>query len=249
MGSEILTTENLTKQFGGLVAVNEISCSFDRDQVTSIIGPNGAGKTTFFNLLTGALAPTSGNITFQGNDITAEGMTEVARRGILRSYQTTTVFEELSVFENVRIAVQQDEHAYTFWKAADDIDEINQITESLLDRLKLIDKSDKHAGELSHGDRRKLEVAIALGGDPQLLLLDEPSSGMSPEETKEIIQLVDNLSAELPIILIEHKMSIVMEVADRILVLHEGSVIADGTPAEIRSDSRVQEVYLGGVQT
>jgi branched-chain amino acid transport system ATP-binding protein len=246
MVEPVLKTTNLRKEFDGLVAVDDVSVSFAPDELYAIIGPNGAGKTTFFDLITGVLQPTRGSIYFQDEDITDLSVRDVARRKLVRSYQITQVFDELSVIENVRIAVQSNYQPYNFWQDVSDIPELTDQAMDILEEVGLADKRDIPAENLSHGEQRTLEIAIALGSDPEMLLLDEPSSGMSPEETTEVISLVDELATRLPIILIEHKMSVVRQVADEILVLHNGQVLAFGPPEEIQQDERVREVYLGG---
>lgn len=246
MTEAMLRTEKLRKDFKALTAVDEVDAEFDKERLHAIIGPNGAGKTTFFNLLTGTLRPTSGQIFFKGEDITDAAPEDIAMRGLTRSYQVTNVFEGLTVLENVRVAVQARHTAYNFWSNADSMTEYIDEAERILDRVDLSHKRDALAETLSHGEQRTLELAVALGTNPEMLLLDEPSSGMSAEETKEIITLIEELSHDKGIVLVEHKMSVVMSVADRILVLHNGQVIADGTPKEIRDDEQVQEVYLGG---
>lgn len=240
----ILRVEGLTKKFEGIVAVDDVTARFYRDELHAIIGPNGAGKTTFFNLLTGALTPNKGTIVFEEEDITDLTPSEIARRGMVRSYQLTTLFDGLTVLENVAIAVQANENSYNFWSEVDP--EITTRSNEVLERVDLEDKADHLASALSHGEQRTLEIAVALGTNPDLLLLDEPTSGMSPEETREIIRLVDELQDDLPIILIEHKMSVVNEVADRILVLHNGQKIADDDPDVVRQDDEVRRVYLEG---
>lgn len=246
MTEPVLETSNLTKKFDGLVAVNDVSISFEPNELYAIIGPNGAGKTTFFNLITGVLQPTHGSIYFQGEDITDLTVKDVARRKLVRSYQITQIFGKLSVLENVRIAVQSNHQPYNFWRDTADIPELTTKAIGILEDVGLEDKRDVSAENLSHGEQRTLEIAIALGSDPEMLLLDEPSSGMSPEETTEVITLVDELAVRLPMVLIEHKMSVVRQVADKILVLHNGQVLAFGPPEEIQQDERVREVYLGG---
>lgn len=246
MSPPLLETQALTKQFDAIVAVDNVNATFEEGTLHAIIGPNGAGKTTFFNLLTGSLKPTSGTITFDGEDITPLSPSEIAERKLVRSYQVTTVFDGLSVLENVRVAVQARHSKYNFWKDTDDIPELIEEAERILNRVGLSEKRHATAANLSHGEQRTLELAIALGGDPKMLLLDEPSSGMSAEETADIIGLINELADDFTIILVEHKMSVVMQVADRIMVLHDGSVLAEGTPEEVRNDETVQRVYLEG---
>ena len=248
MDAPLLETCTLTKEFGGLTAVDGVSITFDGDNLLSIIGPNGAGKTTFFNLITGSLLPTDGAILFQGDDITDLPMEEVARVGIVRSYQISELFMEMSVLENVRVAVQTDYDSYDFWSQIDANEEIDERAHRTLERVGLDHKSEDLAKTLSHGEQRTLEIAISLGADPELLLLDEPSSGMSPEEMSEIIHLIEELAGTQSIILIEHKMSFVRQVSDRIMVLHNGTKIAEGSPQEIQANEQVQRVYLGGEQ-
>lgn len=244
----LLETEHLTKKFESVVATDDVTTSFEEGMLHAIIGPNGAGKTTFFNLLTGKLKPTSGEIYFKGERITDLDPEDIAQRHMIRSYQVTNVFESLSVLENVRVAVQAQETMYNFWSDTEDMPEFADRAEGILDRIGLRNKAEAIAGNLSHGEQRTLELAIALGGNPDLLLLDEPTSGMSSEETGQMIDLIQELSEEATIILVEHKMSVVMQVADRIKVLHNGRILSDGTPEEIRSDEEVQRVYLQGGQ-
>jgi len=241
----ILETRDLTKQFGGFTAIDHVSMGFPEDELVAVIGPNGAGKTTFFNLVTGSLKPTSGAIIFRGTDITDSSPEDIANLGLCRSYQTTTLFEELSVFRNVRIATISNHNYYRFWRETDDYTEANETAAAVLERVGLAEKRDVLTKNLSHGDRRTLEIGVALGTDPHMLLLDEPTSGMSPEETQEVINLVGNLATEFPIAIVEHKMSVVMAVADRIIVLHNGQKLAEGTPEEVRRNQDVREVYLG----
>ncbi|MFB6123300.1 MAG: ABC transporter ATP-binding protein [Haloferacaceae archaeon] len=244
--STLLETKNLTKRFEGLVAVDDVSVSFDEDELHAIIGPNGAGKTTFFNLLTGTLQPSDGQVLFQGEDVTDLPPEQIARRGMIRSYQIQQLFLRNSVLENVRIAVQSNYNSYNFWQKADDKEEITEKARGILDRVGLSDKAEEDAQNLSHGEQRTLELAISLGPDPDLLLLDEPTSGMNAEETTGMIELIDDLADDVAIVLVEHKMSVVKEVADHIIVLHNGQRIADGSYDEVRTDEQVKRVYLGG---
>jgi branched-chain amino acid transport system ATP-binding protein len=246
MTRPILEVDDLVKRFGGLTATDEVSVSFDDDELCAIIGPNGAGKSTFFNLIMGELRPTSGTVRFDGEDITDLQPAGTVRRGLVKSFQTSNVFDDLTVFENVRLASQASGNPYNFWRRKETFEGPLRKAETVLDEMDLAGKRDATAAELSHGEERSLEIAIALATDPKMLLLDEPSSGMSPEETREVIDVIRDLSTTIPVLLIEHKMSVVMGVADRIIVLHNGQVLADGTPETIRNDEQVREVYLGG---
>jgi branched-chain amino acid transport system ATP-binding protein len=246
MSNTVLKTSNLSKEFGEFTAVNNITISLESDKLYAIIGPNGAGKTTLFNLLTGVLEPTEGSIIFKNEDITNLSVEDVSKRKLIRSYQITQIFEELSVMENVRIAVQSDHQAFNFWENISNLPNLTDKSEEVLEEIGLYHKRDVPAGNLSHGEQRTLEIGIALGANPEMLLLDEPSSGMSPEETTDVIKLVNNLSNHLPTLLIEHKMSVVRQVADEVLVLYNGEVLAFDSPKAIQQDERVREVYLGG---
>lgn len=241
----MLETRELTKQFGGFTAVDHVSMGFPEDELVAIIGPNGAGKTTFFNLVTGSLQPTSGELHFRDTEITNKTSEEIANLGLARSYQTSTLFEDLSAFRNVRVATLSNYNHYNFWRDTKDHIEANESADAVLDRVGLAHKRDVLAKNLSHGDRRRLEIAVALATEPHMLLMDEPTSGMSPEETQEVIELVSELATDIPIAIVEHKMSVVMAVADRIIVLHDGQKLAEGTPEEVKQNRHVREVYLG----
>ena len=244
-GSSLLETHALTRAFGSLIAVKQVSIAVRRGELRSIIGPNGAGKTTFFRLISGEMLPTSGTIRLDGRDITGFPQHAVARLGVGKSYQITNVFPHLSALENVRVAVQGPTRAFDFWSRADRLIELRQRAEVLLATVGLGKKSELLAAHLSHGERRHLELAIALAGDPMLLLLDEPTAGMSPEETDETMHLIRKLAEGRTIILVEHKMKVVMNISDRITVLHQGEVLAEGPPDEIRANQLVQQTYLG----
>ena len=246
MANIILETKQLSKQFEGLVAIDEVSISFSEGELTAMIGPNGAGKTTFFNLITGNTQPTGGRIMFKGNDITHLDPERIAQMGLVQSYQVSNFFKGLSVFENIRVATQINHNHYDIWNRAEELEELNRRAESILRRVDLSERRDTLAKNLSHGEQRTLDIAIALGTDPDFLLLDEPSSGMSPEETTAIIKLISKLSNDQLILLIEHKMDVVMQLVNRIVVLHNGSIIADDSPAKVRDSKQVQRVYLGG---
>jgi branched-chain amino acid transport system ATP-binding protein len=244
----LLRTEHLTRAFGSLIAVNRVDISVRRGELRSIIGPNGAGKTTFFRLISGEMAPTDGRVWFDEREITGLPQHRVARLGIAKSYQITNVFPHLTVHENVRVAVQGHAHAYNFWSRADRLTDVSARATTLLETIGLARKPDLLAAHLSHGEKRHLEIAIALAGAPALLLLDEPTAGMSPEETDETMRLIRRLAEGRTVILVEHKMKVVMKISDRITVLHQGQVLAEGTPEEIRANERVQQTYLGVVR-
>jgi len=246
----MLHTEGLTKRFGGIVAVDDVDFTLEAGELTSLIGPNGAGKTTFFNLLTGALAPTSGTITFRGEDITDHSPQETALLGLHRSFQITNVFPNSTVHENVRIAAQAHSSAsWRFWRNANAFAEQAEEAHRILERVGLDERADEPAAALSHGEKRKLEVAIAMAGDPEVLLLDEPNAGVSSESVDEVIDLIEDVAEDHAVLLVEHNMDVVMTVSDRIVVLNQGAVIADDDPEAVRGDPAVQEAYLGGYET
>src|SRR3989442_349812 len=240
----LLRTEQLTRAFGSLIAVDRVNVSVRRGELRSIIGPNGAGKTTFFRLISGEMAPTNGRIWFDGRDITGLPQHAVARLGISKSYQITNVFPHLTSLENVRVAVQGHARAFNFWSRADRLTDVRERAQTLLERAGLGGKGTLLAAHLSHGEKRHLEIAIALASDPALLLLDEPTAGMSPEETDETMTLIRALATGRTLVLVEHKMKVVMKISDRITVLHQGQVLAEGTPEEIRANALVQQTYL-----
>jgi branched-chain amino acid transport system ATP-binding protein len=241
----LLRTEQLTRSYGSLLAVDRVNVVVRQGELRSIIGPNGAGKTTFFRLISGEVGPTSGRIWFRGRDVTGLAQHVMARLGIGKSYQITNIFPHLSVLENVRVAVQGHARSFDFWSRADRLSAVRERAVDLLRTMGLAGKAEHLAAHLSHGEKRHLELAIALASDPVLLLLDEPTAGMSPEETDETIVLIRELAAGRTIVLVEHKMKLVMKISDRITVLHQGQVLADGTPEEIRANALVQQTYLG----
>jgi branched-chain amino acid transport system ATP-binding protein len=268
----MLRTRGLTKQFGGLTAVDDVEFDLD-EELCSLIGPNGAGKTTFFDCLTGALEPTAGTVELRAGgrpggpasgdghdgesdvrdgewvDVTDASPAETATMGLHRSYQITNVFPTATVLENVRVAAQaHGEHRATFWRNVDAYDEYVEEAHEILDRVGLTDRAMDPAGDLSHGASRQLEVAIALAGDPNVLLLDEPNAGVSSESVDDIIALIEDVAKDHAVLLVEHNMDIVMEVSDRVVVLNRGEVIADGDPESVRDDPAVQEAYLGGYE-
>ncbi len=246
MSDLILKATGLDRSFGGIHAVNDVSLEIPRGTLHAIIGPNGSGKTTLFNLITGHTRPSSGRVEFDGHDITGMAYAKVARRGLAKSYQITTVFPLLTVFENVRIAAQAAAHSYVFWRPADGIKAVTRHTEEVLERIGLAGDRDVIASNLSHGDQRRLDLAIALATSPRLLLLDEPTAGMSPTETAATVELVQELNRDVTILMIEHKMDVIFDIATTITVLHQGQKLFEGAPAEVKSHPKVQEVYLTG---
>ena len=244
----ILELRRVSKYFGGLKAVDQVDFQVKEGQLKSIIGPNGAGKTTFFNLLCGLYPPTSGKIHFLGSDITDKKMNQISQIGITKTFQITHIFPRLTVFENVRISAQSRKSSFNFWKKADDFSEINERTYQILEQVTLSDRKDRLASTLSHGERKYLEIGIALVTNPKLLLLDEPTAGMSPAETVLAMKLIRDLRdrLNLTILLVEHDMNVVMNISDEVVCLNEGQVLACGSPQEISCNEVVQRVYLGG---
>ena len=245
----ILETKNLTKKFGGLVAVNNVSFGLEKGICKGLIGPNGAGKTTFFNLICGLLKPTSGKVFFKGEDISGLSPHKISKRGISRSYQITNVFTRLSVLENVRIAVQsRGKDNYNFYSNFEDLKECKKRTLEILETVGLKRRAYYLADFLPHGDQRKLEIAMALATEPELLLLDEPTAGVSIEEVPDVIKIIQKIKqiSEIAILLVEHKIDVIMDVCDSVMVMHQGSIIADDTPKGITNNKLVQTVYLGG---
>jgi len=244
----ILKTENLTKRFGGLVAVNQVDLAIEESKLTSIIGPNGAGKTTFFNLLSGLMHPDEGRITFEEIDITGYPSHRITKQGIARSFQLLSIFNELTLFENIRMAVQAEKgHGLKMLSSIRSLGDVNDRAWEIVQAIGLEGKENITAKNLSYGDRRILDIGIGLASDPKLLLLDEPTSGLASRETGKMAEFIQGLAGNLTLVLIEHDMSIVLSISDHIAVLHQGRVIAEGTPAEIQQNEEVQEAYLGGL--
>jgi branched-chain amino acid transport system ATP-binding protein len=240
----ILCTERLTRRFGKFTALNDVSVEFERGRLTSIIGPNGAGKSTFFNLLAGSFAPSSGRVVFDGVDVSRLRQHQYARIGVAKSFQITNVFPAFTVLENVRIALQARVARLNFWSRRDALD-LEPRARELLQLVGIAQHAPRPARQLAHGQQRALEIAIALAADPMLLLMDEPTAGMSPEETRTMMALIERLASERTLVLVEHKMKMVMGISDRIVVLHHGELLAAGTPADIRANDEVRRVYLG----
>jgi branched-chain amino acid transport system ATP-binding protein len=240
----LLRTEALTIRFGGLTALNQVNFAVQRGEIRAVIGPNGAGKSTFFNCLTGVLRPTSGHIAFNGEDITGLSPDRISRKGIARSYQITNILPNASVLENVRIAAQSRRHGWSMLAHHRAYRDLVDKAELVLDQVGLRGKAEELAANLSHGEQRNLEIGIALATEPQLLCLDEPTAGMSASETHETMALVRRIASNLTILVVEHDMQVVMELAHRITVLHYGEILAEGPPDEIQQNPRVLEVYL-----
>jgi len=244
----ILSTEKVTKRFGSLVAVDRVDLQVAEGSLTAIIGPNGAGKTTFFNLLTGLLQVDGGRILFDGKEITGLPPFERVKLGISRAFQVVNVFKELTVFENMAIAVQAGTaYGRDLFTDVSTLADVNKRSEEILERMGLTKKKESLAGHLSHGEMKILDIGLALASSPKLILLDEPTSGLSPAESQEMTRLIKELASRLTVILIEHDMDIVLKIAQSITVLQQGAVIAKGTPEEIRKNEKVQQAYLGGM--
>ena len=248
MDAPALETRDLTIRFGGHVAVDKVSCSFRAGSLTAIVGPNGAGKTTYFNLISGQLKASAGTVLLKGEDVTGLPVSARTHRGMGRAFQLTNLFPNLTVAENVRLAVQS--------RARVGLDLVNlwsdrraliDKAEAMLARVRLGDRRDATIASLSHGDQRKLEVALMLALDPDIFMFDEPTAGMSVDEVPTILELIHEIKARAnaTILLVEHKMDVVRSLADRIIVLHNGQLVADGLPAEVIASAVVQEAYLG----
>ena len=242
----ILETHELVKEFKGFVAVNQVNLKIQRGSIHALIGPNGAGKTTFFNLLTKFLIPTSGRILFNQQDITSEKPAQVARRGIVRSFQISATFPHLTVLENVRIALQRSVgSSYDFWRSHNSLNRLNDRAMQLLKEVELGDFSGLQAVELSYGRKRALEIATTLATEPELMLLDEPTQGMGHEDVDKVTQLIKKVSANRTVLMVEHNMGVVAQIADTISVLQRGQIIAEGPYAKVSQDPLVLEAYMG----
>ncbi|HET6467339.1 MAG TPA: ABC transporter ATP-binding protein [Geminicoccaceae bacterium] len=250
MAEPVLATEGLSKRFGGLLVTDRVHLELMAGETLALIGPNGAGKTTLLDQLTGELAPDAGRVLLRGRDVTALPSHARARLGIGRSFQITSIFPTMSVLDNVALAVQA--HAGTsfrFWRDAARDRRLTGPAHAMLERLGLAALADRPAGALAHGQKRRLELAMTLAGEPGVLLLDEPMAGMGPEESLEMVELLRGLGGRYAMLLVEHDMDAVFQLADRILVLVYGRIIASGAPAAIRADAEVRRAYLGDEAT
>jgi branched-chain amino acid transport system ATP-binding protein len=241
----ILETRALTRVFGGLTAVDRVDFAVEAGEIRAVIGPNGAGKTTFFNLITGVFPPTSGQIRFRDDDITGLPVHRISQKGIARTVQVTSIFPTLTVRENVWLGVQSRDRLNPFVARAS-MSTVARRVEEIVGLVGLDAEAETEAAELSHGDQRLLEIALALSTEPHLLLLDEPTAGLSAKETRDMVRVVRGLSRQRTIVIVEHDMDVVMELADVITVLHMGRILAEGSPQATRDNPLVQEVYLGG---
>jgi branched-chain amino acid transport system ATP-binding protein len=247
-----LATNDLTVRFGGHIVVNAVTCSFEPGTLTAIVGPNGAGKTTYFNLISGQLKATAGRVTLGGRDLSRASASQRTRAGLGRAFQLTNLFPRLTVRENVRLAVQAaragtHRRGLNLWSIWSDHADLLARADELLATIALKEKEDELVANLPHGDQRKLEVALLMALDPQVFMFDEPTAGMNAAEAPVILDLIRRLKADRSktILLVEHKMDVVRELADRIIVLHNGTLVADGRPAEVIALPVVQEAYLG----
>jgi len=231
-------------RFGGLTAVDRVSIEVPRGQIRALIGPNGAGKSTFFNCVTGVLRPTSGRVILDGQDVAGLPPHVISHRGIARSYQITNILPGASVLENVRVAAQSRRHGWSLFRHHASFADLIDRSRAVLAAVGLTGKDDELAANLSHGEQRTLEIGIALATEPTLLCLDEPTAGMSVTETHQTVELIRRIARDLTILIVEHDMEVVMGLAHAVTVLHYGEVLAEGSPAEIQANPRVQEVYL-----
>jgi branched-chain amino acid transport system ATP-binding protein len=248
-GDTLLETRQLTKEFKGFVAVSQVDMKVQRGHIHALIGPNGAGKTTYFNLLTKFLIPTSGQILFKGQDITLEKPAQIARRGVIRSFQISATFPHLTVLQNVRIGLQRQlGTSLHFWKSERSLEGLNERAMQLLDTVGLADVADYVTVELPYGRKRALEIATTLAMEPELMLLDEPTQGMGHEDVERVTDLIKKVSANRTILMVEHNMSVVARIADTISVLQRGQIIAEGPYEVVSKNPQVLEAYMGSAE-
>ena len=246
MTEPLLRIERLTRRFGGVLAADTITLDIAREEVHAVIGPNGAGKTTLIGLVAGEIAPQEGSVRFDGGDITRLPAHRRSRLGLARSFQITSLFRDFTALDNVALAVQAHrDHSFRFWRDARNEDELRKPALEALARVGLAERAGVRVERLSHGEHRQLEIAMALATQPRLLLLDEPMAGMGPEESAQMVRLLQGLKGRITILLIEHDMEAVFALADRLTVLVYGRIIASGPPEAIRADAAVREAYLG----
>ena len=249
MTNTILSTENLSKRFGAIIAVDYVNLRVSQGEVHAIIGPNGAGKTTLLSVLSGELSADSGRLLFENSDITGKSFYKRARLGLARSFQITSVIMPMTLLQNVALAVQSKQgHSFKFWKPVDEDPEVINTAAEALKRVGLESRMDAFAGQVSHGEQRQLEIAMALALEPSCLLLDEPMAGMGAEESAKMVQLLQSLKGQKTLVLIEHDMDAVFSLADRISVLVGGQIIASDSPENIRQNIEVQRAYLGSTE-
>lgn len=246
----VLETRGLVKEFKGFVAVNDVNLKIQRGHIHALIGPNGAGKTTVFNLLTKFLPPIRGKILFNGKDITSLKSAAIARRGIVRSFQISAVFPHMTALENIRVALQSFEgNSFQFWKSGASLNKLNERCMELLDCVGLADFADTITVELAYGRKRALELATTLAMEPELMLLDEPTQGMGSEDVDQVVELVRKAAEGRTVLMVEHNLSVVSKLCDRITVLAQGAVLTEGDYQQVSDDPRVREVYMGGTAT
>ncbi|MBA5636726.1 ABC transporter ATP-binding protein [Duganella sp. LX20W] len=246
MSSVILETKNLTKEFKGFTAVNDVNLKVQRGHIHALIGPNGAGKTTCFNLLTKFLVPTSGQILFNGKDITADKPAQIARMGVIRSFQISAVFPHLTVLQNVRIGLQRQlGTSFNFWQSERSLSKLNARAMELLAEVDLTEFADTITVDMPYGRKRALEIATTLAMEPELMLLDEPTQGMGHEDVHRVTELIKKVSAGRTILMVEHNMKVVSGICDKISVLQRGAMLAEGSYAEVSSNPQVMEAYMG----
>lgn len=247
----LLEVDNVSKKFGGLVALDQVSIDLEEGELVSLVGPNGAGKSTLINVLTGMLHPTDGTVRYAGTDIVGLEPYEIVQLGIGRSFQMAEIFPELTVRENITVAAfisKQGSFSVNFFRRRSTYDEVHARTAEIIETIGFEEEADTQAKHLAYGDTRRLEVAIGMATDPDLMFMDEPTAGMSPGETEMTTALIRTMLEDwgITILLVEHDMDVVFNVSDRIITLHQGSIIARGTPDEIRDDPTVRKAYLGG---